>query len=353
MVYPRLLINKNKVKKNVEVLVEMTKKANIEVAGVTKVFSGYPDLIQAYIDGGVKYLADSRILNLKVLSKYDLPKIMLRLPMLSEVEDVVTYSDISLNSEIDTIVALSNAAIKLNKVHGIIIMFDLGDLREGFFHEEDLYKAVEDIKDLKGIRIIGIGTNLTCYGGVIPNKRILKRLVSIAHEIESRFNLELEIISGGNSSSIYLLEDDHLDGINSLRLGEALLFGTESAHGQRIKNTFNDAFTLEVEVIEIKEKPSVPTEEIGRDAFGKIPTFVDRGIRKRIICAIGKEDIDFDTIYPTDNGLIILGGSSDHLILDSSDSTKDYKVGDIIQFNIHYVSLLRIMTSCFVEKVVF
>lgn len=353
MAYPRLLINKNKVKKNVEVLVEMTKKANIEVAGVTKVFSGYPDLIQAYIDGGVKYLADSRILNLKVLSKYDLPKIMLRLPMLSEVEDVVTYSDISLNSEIDTIVALSNAAIKLNKVHGIIIMFDLGDLREGFFHEEDLYKAVEDIKDLKGIRIIGIGTNLTCYGGVIPNKRILKRLVSIAHEIESRFNLELEIISGGNSSSIYLLEDDHLDGINSLRLGEALLFGTESAHGQRIKNTFNDAFTLEVEVIEIKEKPSVPTEEIGRDAFGKIPTFVDRGIRKRIICAIGKEDIDFDTIYPTDNGLIILGGSSDHLILDSSDSTKDYKVGDIIQFNIHYVSLLRIMTSCFVEKVVF
>lgn len=352
MAYPRLLIDTNKVKKNVEVLVEMTKKANIEVAGVTKVFSGYHELVQAYIDGGVKYLADSRILNLKELSIYNIPKIMLRLPMISEVEDVVSYSDISLNSEVDTIVQLSNAAIKLNKVHGIILMFDLGDLREGFFIEEDLYNSIEMIKDLKGINIIGLASNLTCYGGVIPDKKILERLVSIANKIESRFNIKLEIISGGNSSSIYLLEGQSIYGVNNLRLGESLLFGTESAFGQRIENTFNDAFTLEVEVIEIKEKPSVPTEKIGRDAFGKVPTFIDRGIRKRIICAVGKEDIDFDTIYPLDKGIIILGGSSDHLILDASDSRIDYKLGDIIKFNIHYVSLLRIMTSRFVEKIV-
>lgn len=350
--YPRLVIDTNKVKKNVETIASKAEKIGLGLAGVTKAFAAKEEIVQAYIDGGVRYLADSRIINLKRLQRFDLPKMLLRLPMISEAADVVKNADISLNTELDTVKALSYEAKKLNKIHNIILMIDLGDLREGYFEIEDLYNDIEIIKDLDNIKIIGIGTNFTCYGGVIPNIKLHKKQIEIAKEIKERFNIDIEIISGGNTSSVHLLDGEALEGVNNLRVGESLLFGTDSAYGGRFENTYNDCFTLEVEIIEIKEKPSVPTEEIGRDAFGKVPTFEDRGVRKRIICAIGKQDVDFDTLYPYDEGLIILGGSSDHLIIDGSDSKVDYNIGDKIKFNIHYVSLLRLMNSEYVHKTI-
>lgn len=351
MSYPRLIINPDIVKKNTETIVKLTSKYNIDIAGVTKGFCAHPQIVKAYIEGGVKYLADSRVINLKRLQEFNVPKIMLRIPMISEANDIVRYSDISLNSEVETIKALSIAAMEQSRIHNIILMVDLGDLREGYFEESKLFEAVSEIVKLKGINLIGLGANFTCYGGVIPNKRILDELYNLVRKIEDKYKIKLKIISGGNSSSIYLLGKENIAGINNLRLGEALIFGTESAYGKQLEGTSPNAFTLEAEIIEIKYKPSVPTEEIGRDAFGKIPTFVDRGVRKRILCAVGKQDIDFDTIYPHDKDLIILGGSSDHLIIDGGNSKIAYRVGDTIKFNIHYVSLLRIMTSEYVDKV--
>ncbi|MGM0396361.1 MAG: ornithine racemase Orr [Bacillota bacterium] len=350
MAYPRVTIDTEKLRNNVRTVVKIAAASHIAVAGVTKGFCGNPEIAKAYVDGGVAYLADSRLQNLKKLKDLNIPKLMLRLPMISEAEELVKYADISLNSEVETVKALNKASEKINKVHDIILMVDLGDLREGYFHEEDLLEAVREILNLKWIKIRGLGVNLTCYGGVIPKEGILQRLVDLATRVEDEFNIKLEIISGGNSSTIPLLDGRIPEGINQLRLGEALLMGTEAAYGNRIEGTDDSVFTLEAQVIEVKEKPSVPTEEIGRDAFGKVPTFVDRGVRKRILCAVGKQDLDLDTLKPMDPGLIILGGSSDHLILDGSDSGEDYKVGDIISFNMHYVSMLRIMTSEYVEK---
>ncbi|NLL82273.1 MAG: alanine/ornithine racemase family PLP-dependent enzyme [Tissierellia bacterium] len=352
MDYPRIIVDTKKVLQNVKTIVNMANEKGIGIAGVTKGFCAIEEIVNAYVEGGVKYLVDSRIQNLKKLEKFNVPKILSRLPMISEAEDVVKYADISLVSEVDTIKALSEVATKLNKTHRIIIMIDLGDLREGYFIEEEVYQAVEETIRLKGIEIAGIGTNLTCYGGLIPDEELLHRLVVIGDRINDKFGIELEIISGGNSSSLHLLKNGNLEGINNLRLGDSLMRGTESAYDQLIPNTYNDAFTLEVEIVEIKDKPSVAQGKIGRDAFGNIPTFIDRGVRKRIICAIGKQDIDFDTIFPIDKDLIILGGSSDHLIIDGSDSKIEYRIGDIIKFNMEYVSILRATTSSYVKKVI-
>lgn len=352
MTYPRILIDTRIIKQNVSEVVSLAKGYGISLAGVTKGYCAHPEIVKAYVDGGVEYLADSRILNLKRIAHINIPKIMLRLPMVSEAEDIIDYADISLNSEIDTIKALSDAAIAKNKIHNIILMVDLGDLREGYFNIDELYLAIESILEFKGVKLIGLGSNLTCYGGVIPDSETLNRLNKVKEKISELYDIELEIVSGGNSSSIHLLEDGELKGINNLRIGESFIFGTESAYGGQLDGTNSNAFTIQAQVIEIKEKPSVPTGKIGKDAFGKTPTFVDRGIRKRMLCAIGKQDIDLDTLYPIDSELIILGGSSDHLILDCHDCSRDYKIGDIIEFNIHYVSLLRAMTSEYIEKVI-
>jgi len=351
MGYPKVEIDLNKLKHNVKVLVDLCNKFSIDVAGVTKIFCGDPRIAKAYVDGGVKYIADSRIENLIKLKDINLPKILIRIPMISEVDKVIEYADISLNSELETIKAISKEAARRGKIHNIILMVDLGDLREGYFDEEELYDVVGQVIKMNGIKLVGLGTNLTCYGGVIPDENNLGRLVKISNRIKEKYKIDLEVISGGNSSSLHLLmKGIKIDGINMLRLGESLVLGRETAYGERIENTYDDCFELYAEIVEIKEKPSVPIGEIGMDAFGNVPTFVDRGIRKRIICAIGKQDVDIDSLIPRDENIIILGASSDHLLLDGTDSNIDYKIGDKVRFKLTYSGLLKVMTSEYVKK---
>ncbi len=351
MSYPRVEVDLKKLEYNTKSLVNICRELDIKVAGVTKVFCGDPEITKAYVNGGIDYIADSRIENLIKLKDVKLPKILLRLPMISEAEKVIDYTDISLNSEIETIKVLSKKAVEKNRKHKIILMIDLGDLREGYFKEEELYAAIEEILELEGVELIGIGTNLTCYGGIIPREENLGRLVELKNTIEKKYNINLEIVSGGNSSSLHLIFDKKMpEGINNVRLGESLVLGRETAFGKNIEGLYDDVFTLSVEVIELKEKPSIPIGEIGMDAFGNVPTFTDRGIRKRMICAIGKQDVSLDDIIPLDKDIIILGGSSDHLLLDVTDSKIEYNVGDVIKFKLSYGGILSTTTSEYVKK---
>lgn len=321
------------------------------MGAVTKVFCANPEIAQAYVDGGADFLADSRIQNLAKLKGFNIEKVLLRLPMLSETDQVVEFADISLNSELETLKALNNSAEKQDKVHKVILMADLGDLREGFFKEEDFKEAVDLVMGLKNLNLFGVGVNLTCYGAVIPKPEILKKLTDYRDWIKEKYDYEIKIVSGGNSSSVYLLDKEDLPGINNLRLGEVLVLGTESAYGENVKDLYQDAWTFQAEIIELKEKPSLPTaDELGVDAFGRVPSFVDRGIRKRAIVAAGKQDLDSDTIIPKDNGIIIIGGSSDHTILDVTDAKEELKVGDIISFDVKYGAILSLCTSEYVEK---
>ncbi|MFZ5351371.1 MAG: ornithine racemase Orr [Bacillota bacterium] len=352
MRYPALIIDTNKIRDNTRLLADKCKKHGISVAGVTKVFCAIPDAARAMIDGGAYMLADSRIENGKKLSHMNIPKLMLRLPMLSQVDDIVDIFDISLNSEYDTIKALSDKAIEKGKIHNVIMMVDLGDLREGVWYE-DAVELAGKILELKGIKLLGVGVNLTCYGGVIPTYENLSQLVEIAEEIEKKYAIKLEVISGGNSSSIHLLDKGEMPKrINQLRLGESIVLGFETAYGDRIEGTHRDAFKFAAQIIEIKEKPSVPIGEIGMDAFGQKPVFEDKGIIKRAIVGAGRQDIRPDGIVPKDEKISVLGASSDHLILDVTESESEYKVGDIVEFDLTYGGLLAACTSEYVEKII-
>lgn len=349
-VCPRMEINKQKLIDNTKYLVKMAKQDDIDVAGVTKVFCGDKEIAEAYVLGGVKYLADSRVENLIKLKDLEAEKLLLRLPMISEADKVVKYADISLNSELETIKALNVAAKEQDKKHKVIMMVDLGDLREGVW-KTDAVDYAKNILELDNIVLYGIGVNLTCYGGVIPNEKNLGELVSIAEEIEAKYDMKFEIISGGNSSSLDLLmKKGTLGRINNLRLGEVLVLGRETAYGNALENTHQDAFQLVTEIIELKDKPTVPIGEIGMDAFGNKPTFVDKGIRKRAIIAVGRQDVDVSNITPVDPKISIIGASSDHLMVDVTDVDVPLKVGDEVRFNLEYGSLLNLSTSAYIAK---
>ena len=86
------------------------------------------------------------------------------------------------------------------------------------------------------------------------------------------------------------------------------------------------------------------------DAFGQKPYYEDRGIMKRAIIAVGKQDTDLGSMTPTDPQIEIMGGSSDHTILDVTHCDRDYKVGDVVTFELGYGGMLKVATSPYVER---
>lgn len=349
--YPRISIDINKLKDNVNHIKNLCSKAGCTTAIVTKALCADINIIKELDDLGIDYFADSRVSNLKKLKDLKTKKMLLRIPMISEIRDVVNYADISMNSEYSTIEAINKEAYSQNKVHDIILMVDLGDLREGFFDKSDLMACIEKTIKLDNISIKGIGVNLTCYGAVIPKYDNLSELCSIADEIRGRFDIKLPIVSGGNSSSIYLIDKGELpEGITNLRVGEAYLLGRETAYGADIEIMNQDVFRLECQIVELKEKPSLPIGEIGVDAFGVKPSYEDKGLMKRAIAAIGQQDTDTSSLTPLDSKIGILGASSDHLLLDVTNSKKQYRPGDIVSFSVGYGALLKAFTSEYVNK---
>lgn len=347
-------INLREIQANTQAIVSLCRDHDVEVTGVTKATGGMPQVAHAMLRGGVTSIGESRLENIKGLraNGVNAPIMLLRIPPLSSVGEVVTTSDISLNSEFRVIKALSAAAERHELVHDIIIMIDLGDLREGVW-AEDVELLTESTLELPGVRIVGVGTNLTCYGGVLPSQRNMSTLLKCANLLERRFNLNLRYISGGNSSSLPLLASGNMPSeINHLRIGEAILLGRETINRSAWPGTYQDAFLLRSELIELKMKPSVPVGEIGQNAFGQVSEFKDDGIRKRGIVNLGRVDLDVDGLRPVDLGISMLGASSDHFLLDLTNAEKELALGETILFQMNYSALVGAMTSRYIDKIV-
>ncbi|WP_129408489.1 alanine/ornithine racemase family PLP-dependent enzyme [Marinitoga lauensis] len=352
--YPVLHIYPERIKHNAKNIKNLCDNHGIMVTGVTKVVSAHLDVAKAMVDAGIKSLGDSRIQNIIYMKENGINAefMLLRIPMKSELELVVDYVDITLVSELKTVEWLNDIAKEKNKVQDIIYMIDVGDLREGVWYEN----AVEEILQVQkysNICLKGIGTNLGCFGGVLPSIDNMNILLEIKNEIEEVLNRKLDIISGGNSAALPLIENGTLpDGINHFRLGESIICGTDVTNNRNVPGNRQDTVILEAQIIELKEKPSVPVGEIGFDAFGRKPVFEDKGKRLKAILAIGEQDISPDGLIPLDEKIEVLHSSSDHTIVDLTDSDHDYKLGDTIKFRMSYGCLLKAITSKYVEKVI-
>ncbi len=354
MTTPRLTIDLGKIEHNARCVVGFCRANGIDVSGVTKVTCGHPEVAKAMLRGGVGMLADSRLENIRRLrtAGIDTPFMLLRIPALSAVEAVVETVDLSLNSELVVLEALSNAAQRRDRIHDVIIMVDLGDLREGVW-PDDLNALVKAASVLPGIRIVGLGTNLACFGGVVPGEDNMHRLAKLADEAEQILGRELEWISGINSSGLELIAAGKMPArVNHARIGEGILLGRETTQRKPWPDTFQDAFVIHAEVLEVIRKPSQPMGERSEDAFGGLTSFEDRGDELRALLNLGRQDIDVGGIAPCEPGAVILGASSDYLVVDVSAATGTIRVGDELTFSPNYSALLSAMTSDYVQKVV-
>ena len=323
----------------------------VEIVGVTKVTCGDPHVAHAMLDGGCSAIGESRLENIERLREADIaaPFWLIRAPAPGLAGETVRLADVSLESETETLEALSTAALSVGRTHSVVAMVDLGDLREGML-PADVDRFVDRASALDGVHLAGLGTSLTCYGGVVPSPENLGELVALAARVGERTGYEM-LVSGGMSSSIELALAGRLPArVTNLRIGESILLGVSTVTREPLPGLNTDAIVMSAPVIECMLKPSAPIGEIAQDAFGGVPAFRDRGERWRAILAIGRQDVDPAGVRPLDAGVEVLGASSDHLIVDVHDMPVRPTIGESLEFIPNYSATLRLFSSAYVAK---
>jgi len=341
MSYPCLKIYLDKISCNSRVINMQCSKLGISVVGVTKCVLGDVKIAEAMRKSGITIFGDSRLENLERLREFygqEQPLMMLRSPMLSEIERLVEVCNISLNTQLKTIEMIENTCREKGIGHHIIVMVETDDRREGLLPEDVVGFCKYIVQNYKAVKLYGLGTNARCVEKNGPNPESLKILLDLKQKIIKDTGINIPIISGGNSSSWSLIEKEIIPGgVNQVRIGEAILLGHETVGYKPIKGAFTDAFLLEAQIIEVKRR---------------------NGRVYEIILALGLQDVNSSNISCCDSDLYIIGQSSDHTILGikkaksrkNEDNYLKLETGEIVSFNLNYFGLLSCMTSPFVKK---
>ncbi len=350
MTAPRLEVDLEAVEANTRSLVGRLAPRGIRVTGVTKAALGSAGVGAAMVAGGALGWGDSRIDNLERLRAADptTPRTLIRSPMLSQVDAVARHATTSLNTDHSVLEALSRSAAHQGTTHAVVLMVELGDLREGVLPDE-LVSLARAVTGMAGLVLAGIGTNLACQNGVVPDDTNMHALSELAGEVESAVGSRLSVVSGGNSANLgWALSTSDTARIDELRLGESILLGLDPLSRSPIPGLRTDAMVLIAELIEVRDKPRVPWGDLGQTAFGDRPPRRPGGPLRQGILALGRQDVDPDGLVPPP-GVTVLGTSSDHLVVDLGDH--EAVVGDELAFGVGYGALLRAMTSPFVAVV--
>ena len=346
--YPQLEFDLALLRSNADAVISRCRGMGIRVCGVVKGVDGLPEAARVLRAAGAEELGTSRLEQVAKCRAAGVPGpwLLIRIPGLTELPDVVALCETSLQSEWPTLLALEEECLRQNKTHRVIVMTDLGDLREGFWDKKELVDVCERVeRDLPHVQLAGIGVNLTCYGSTKPTPEKMNELVGLARQVEQRIGRKLEIVSGGATSSFTLVHWGTMPaGVNHLRIGEAILLGKDLQVDWGIRDMDYlrmDALTLRAEVVEVKDKPTYPIGEFAIDAFGRKPVYEDRGIRRRAILTLGRADVgELESLIPREPGLTVIGGSSDHCIVDVEDCPRRLQVGDIVEFSLCYSHML-------------
>ncbi|MFB0925937.1 MAG: alanine racemase, partial [Vicingaceae bacterium] len=305
-------------------------------------------------------IGDSRLTSLKNLKEVNpgMRTIYIKPPAKMYADQIIKYADISLNSSFTTILALNEAAKKANKIHQIIIMVELGELREGIKRTE-LMSFYEKVFQLSNINIIGIGSNLGCMYGIEPTYDKLLQLSLYKELISAKFNKDLKYVSGGTSITLPLIENNVIPkDINHFRIGEAVFFGISPLNNKQFKELSIDAFEFTANVIELEEKKIIPDGIISHGNIGHSAEFDKEDITGTSIKAIldfGLLDVDQNDIDFIDTNLEYVGITSDMLVIDlgknkNKKGLQQYKIGDKIHFKPNYMAVARLLNSKFIDK---
>lgn len=323
---------------------------------VTKLLCGNEALLAEVLALNPREVMDARTGNLKAVRSLDpnARTVYIKPPAPGNAAEVVRWADVSFNTELATLEALDREAERQGVVHGVVVMVEMGDLREGVMRER-LLEFVGRALRFEHLRIEGLGTNFNCLNGTMPSEDKLWQLGLFRELVELRYGVDLRWVSGGTSVALPMLFDGQVPAaVNHFRIGEGLFFGRDLREGRTFEGMRDDVFELEAEVIEVAEKPSEPSGPFGEDPFGgrRDAATGPIGTARRAILDVGWLDLDPEFLEPMEEDVEIVDVSSDMTVVDVGSRGQPTRVGDKLRFKLRYMGALKLLNSDYIDKVV-
>jgi Predicted amino acid racemase len=183
----------------------------------------------------------------------------------------------------------------------------------------------------------------------LPTREKLEDFVGFRDMFSRAIGHELPVVSIGGTCCLKAIEEGWMPHeVNQLRICEGVVLGRDTANMREIPYLEREAIVVSAEVVECRDKPSVPNGEVGLQAFGEKPVFIDRGMRRRALLAAGRQDVSVEWLTPLEEGVHIVTASSDHMIVDVTETKETVAAGDILHFRPHYPAMLAAATSRYV-----
>lgn len=354
-----LIIDTEKILENIIKLDDYLARHNINWTLATKMLCGYQAVLEKLITSDVikrtHSVADSRVSNLRIIKeiRQDVVTMYIKPPPMDQVGNVVRYADISMNTTLQTIEALNKEAARQDKIHRIIVMIEMGELREGVIRDNVL-SFYEKVFELPHIEVIGIGTNLGCMYGVEPTYDKLIQLCLYEQLIEAKFDRNLELVSGGSSITLPLISKKKVPlGVNHFRIGETVFLGTDLNLNKKFRNLSTATFDFIAEIVELAKKETAPDGIVSEANIGHTSALSNEYRESyRCILDFGILDVDVNDLVPKDDQVSFFGTTSDMTVYDLGKRSGKYKVGSQVHFWPNYMAVARLMNSRYVEKVI-
>ncbi|MBN1409284.1 MAG: alanine racemase [Spirochaetales bacterium] len=345
---PVLFIDRNKILHNFLFLKKLCSDFKLELVTVAKFCLFNSQIIDSLIDNGAEFIAGVNLFNLRNL-KEPIKKMLLR-TALSDMKNGIEDCDCVLVSELAMLEAL--ARLPGQKKPGAILMLELGDFREGI-PPDDFIKFLKKALSIRGVKIAGIGGNLGCLTGRLPDTEMFSIMHDLLQTARAELGCELSTVSMGGTSIFDMFENNWMaEDITQVRMGEAIFFGYNMSARKKLAGFKGDAFIFQAEIIELAEKKIIHSPgRIGYNAFGhKTNPVSPPGMRKRAVLNFGSLAASFHGLSPVDSGVFFAGATHDYSVIDVSECTRKWKVGDRIHFVMNYNSASQAMLNPFVQK---
>lgn len=328
----QLKIDLSKIQYNAHILRDMCRRSYVHFTPVVKGVGGDDRIIQSLAEIGITHFADARIDNIRESDNGQYSYTMIRTGNQQELENIVNHTDISIQTELETIQQVNHIAQSLNKTHDILLMVDWKDEREGI-QTYEVVEYINKVVNMPNVKIKGLAFNFMCFHSDAPTSEDIQLINEFVAHVEGQTGLNMQIVSGGNSSVLPEMAKGHLGKINELRIGETLFRGVNTTTDTAIPALYQDAIILEAEIVEIKPRMRHQSHHDYLQA----------------ILDIGNLDTKIPEILPLHHDVDVLGATSDHVMVDLYNHD-NYQVGDTIQYSLGYSAMAQSMYMPNIKK---
>lgn len=365
-----LRVDVDAIGRNTEVVAAFLRRHSLDLVAVTKGCLGDPRVASVMLAGGARAIADTRDQNLRRLRKA-LPGVELHriyMPSLSgtfepgDVTYVSSLAGLAALSALRTVAASSGGLSAVAEAESrvfprsvragearrlssggpvgsaanppakVMLHVETGDLREGV-PQGNLLELASAVMVDPSLSLVGISTNYACFQGKSEGIRESVRAIARAAEELRAAGIAVRSVSGGNSSLLWLMmEGERLPPeITEVRCGESLLLGHDALAHRPLPGCRQDACVLRSEVLEGYTKPA------------------REGARRRLVLALGRQDLGSGEVRFVEPGLNEVGRSSDYLVVEAEASRPGLAPGGSIDMIPSYEALVAAWSSPYVD----